>query len=69
VATVKHNSFNKAPFNDEALSREKKFHGGSRFTSHKVYLLSCCQVISQWMQACYAIKMLWVIFYYTFITF
>jgi hypothetical protein len=27
-----------------------------------------CQVISQWMQACYAIKLLWVILYYTPVT-
>ena len=27
-----------------------------------------CQVISQWMLACYAIKLLWVIVYYTPVT-
>jgi len=31
----------KAPLNDEALYREQKLYGGSRFTSYKVYLLSC----------------------------
>jgi len=41
VATVKHDSFDKVPLNDEALSRQQKPSGESRFTSHKVYLLSC----------------------------
>jgi len=38
---VKHDSLNKAPLNDEALSRQQKFYIGSRFTSYTVYLLSC----------------------------
>ena len=38
---IKHDSLDKAPVNDEALSRQKKLYGGSRFTSLKVYLLSC----------------------------
>jgi len=38
---VKHDSLDKAPLNDEALSRQQKLYSGSRFTSHKVYLLSC----------------------------
>jgi len=41
VATVKHDSLDKAPLNDEALRRQQKVYGGSRFTSYKVYLLSC----------------------------
>jgi len=41
VAVVKHDSLNKAQLNDEALSRQQKLYGGSRFISHKVYLLSC----------------------------
>jgi len=40
VAMVKHDSLDKALLND-ALSREQKLYGGSRFTSYKVYLLSC----------------------------
>ena len=38
---VKHDSLDKAPLNDEALSRQQKLYSGSRFISHKVYLLSC----------------------------
>jgi len=38
---VKHDSVDKAPLNDEALNRQQKLYGGGRFTSHKVYLLSC----------------------------
>jgi len=38
---IKHDSLDKAPVNDEALSRQQKLYGGSRFTSHNVYLLSC----------------------------
>jgi len=38
---VKHDSLNKAPLNDQALSRQQKLYGGSGFTSYKVYLLSC----------------------------
>jgi hypothetical protein len=30
---VEHGSFDKTPFNDEALSRQQKLHGWSRFTS------------------------------------
>jgi hypothetical protein len=41
VAIVKHDSVDKAPLNDEALSRQQMFYNGSRFTSYKVYLLSC----------------------------
>jgi len=41
VATVKHDSFDKVPLNDDALSRQYKLYGGSRFTLHKMYLLSC----------------------------
>jgi len=41
VAIVKHDSFDKAPLNDDALSRQQKLDGGSRFTSYKVYLLLC----------------------------
>jgi len=33
---VKHDSFHKAPLNDESLSRLQKLYGGSRFTSYKV---------------------------------
>jgi len=56
---VKHNRLDKAPLNDEALSRQHKLYGGSRFTSkctfYDVPEHSSCQVISQWMQACCAI--------------
>jgi len=38
---VKHDSFDKAPLDDDALSRQQKLNSGSRFTSYKVYLLSC----------------------------
>jgi len=38
---VKHDSLDKAPLNDEVLSRQQKLYSVSRFTSHKVYLLSC----------------------------
>jgi len=38
---VKHDSLDKAPLNDEALSRPQKLYCRSRFTSYKVYLLSC----------------------------
>jgi len=38
---VKHDSLDKAPLNDEAPSRQQKLYGESRFTSLKVYLLSC----------------------------
>jgi len=38
---VKHDILDKAPLNDEALSRQQKLYGGSRLTSYKVYLLSC----------------------------
>jgi len=38
---VKHDSLDKAPLNDEALSTPQKLYGRSRFTSYKVYLLSC----------------------------
>jgi len=41
VAIVKHDTLDKAPLNDDALSKEQKLYGGSRFTSHTVYLLSC----------------------------
>ena len=37
---VKNDSLDKAPLNDEALSRQQKLYGGGRFTSHTVYLLS-----------------------------
>jgi hypothetical protein len=32
ITIVKHDSFDKAPFNDEALSTQQKLHGGSWFT-------------------------------------
>jgi len=38
---IKHENLDKAPLNDEALSRQQKLYGGSSFTTHKVYLLSC----------------------------
>jgi hypothetical protein len=38
---VKHDSLDKTPLNDEALGKQQKLYGGSRFTSYKVYLLSC----------------------------
>jgi len=38
---VKHDNLAKAPLNNEALSRQQKLYCGSRFTSLKVYLLSC----------------------------
>jgi len=38
---VKHDSLDKAPLNDEALRRQQKLYGGSRFTPYKVYNLSC----------------------------
>jgi len=41
MAVVKYDSLDKAPLNNKALSRQQKFNGGSRFTSYKVYLLSC----------------------------
>ena len=62
MAIVKHDSLDKAPLNDEALSRPQKLYSKSRFTSYKVYLLS------QWTQACHAIKLPWVIVCYTPIT-
>jgi len=70
---VKHDSLDKAPLNDEALSRPQKLYGGSRFTSYKVYFYhvldhNSCLVIPQWMQACYAIKLPWAIVCYTPIT-
>jgi hypothetical protein len=69
---VKHDSLDKAPLNDEALSRQQKFYGGSRFTSkctfHHVPEHRSFQVITQQMQACYAIKLLWVTVCYTPIT-
>jgi len=40
MAMVKHDSLDKAPLNDKALSRQQKLYCGSRFTSLKVYLLS-----------------------------
>jgi hypothetical protein len=43
VAIIKHDSLDKAPLNDAALSRQQKFYTGSRFKSYKVYLLSCPQ--------------------------
>jgi hypothetical protein len=36
---VKHDSLDKAPLNYEALSRQQKLYGESKFTSYKVYLL------------------------------
>jgi len=70
---VKHDSLDKAPLNDEALSKQQKLYDWNRFTSYKVYFYDVpehriCQVIFQWMQACYAIKLLWVIVYYTPVT-
>jgi len=41
MAMVKHDSFEKAPLNDNTLSRQQKLYGGGSFTSYKVYLLSC----------------------------
>jgi len=41
VATVKHDTLDKSPLNDEALSRQERLYTGSRFTSYKAYLLSC----------------------------
>ena len=41
VAMVKHDSLDKAPLNDESLSRQQNPYDGSRFTSYKVYLLTC----------------------------
>ena len=41
MAMVKHDSLDKAPLNNEALSRQQKLYSGSRFTSYKVYLLPC----------------------------
>ena len=41
VAMVKHESLDKAPLNDEALSKQQKLYGGGRFATYKVYLLSC----------------------------
>jgi hypothetical protein len=38
---VKHDSLDKAPLNDEVISREQKLYGGNRLTSYKVYILSC----------------------------
>jgi len=38
---VKHDSLDKAPLNNKVLRRQQKLYGGNRFTSHKVYLLSC----------------------------
>jgi len=38
---IKHDSLEKALFDDEALSRQQNLNDWSRFTSHKVYLLSC----------------------------
>jgi len=42
---IKHDSLDKAPLNDEALSRQQKLYGGSRLTTYKVYPLShpCAQ--------------------------
>jgi len=38
---IKHDSLDKAPLNDDALSRQQNLYGGSSFTSHNVYILSC----------------------------
>jgi hypothetical protein len=38
---IKHDSLERAPLDDEALCRQQNLYDGSRFTSHKVYLLSC----------------------------
>jgi len=70
---VKHDSLDKVPLNDEVLSRKQKLYSGSRFKSYKVYFYHVpdyrsCQVISQWMQACYTRKLLWVTVYYTSVT-
>ena len=63
---VKHDSLDKAPLNDEALSDRKSSIVGAglrntKFIFYHVPANRSCQVISQRMQACYAIKMLWVI--------
>jgi hypothetical protein len=43
-------------------------HTKTKHTFYHVPEYRSCQVISQWMQAYYAIKLLWVIVYYTPIT-
>ena len=40
MAMVKHVSLDKAPLNNEALSRQQKLYSGSRFTLYKVYLFT-----------------------------
>ena len=37
----------------------------TKCTFYQVPEYGSCQVITQWMQACYAMKLPWVIFYYT----
>jgi hypothetical protein len=66
VSMAKHDSLDKAPLNDEVISREQKFYVGN-ITSCKVSILSCpwAQVISNWKQACHAIQLLWVTVYCT----
>jgi len=41
VSVVKHDTSDKAPLNDEAISRQQKPYSGPRFTSYKLYVLSC----------------------------
>ena len=70
---VKHDHLNKAPLNDEALSRQKSSTVGAglyhtKCTFHHAPEHRSCQVKYQWMQAGYAIKLLWLIVYYTPVT-
>jgi hypothetical protein len=36
-----HDSLEKAPLNDDVISREQKLYGGNRLTTYKVNILSC----------------------------
>ena len=41
VSLVKLDTLDKAPLNDETISRQQKLYSGRRFTSHKLYILLC----------------------------
>jgi len=67
-AMVKHDSLDKAPLNDEVLSKSSTVGTSLNHTKCTIYHVPehrSCQVISQWMQASYAIKLLCVIVYCT----
>jgi len=69
VDVVKNDSLDKEPLNDEALDSKSSTVGAglhhTKCTFYHVPEHGSCEVISQWMQACYAVTLLWVIVYYT----